>query len=476
MGPSNGVKKPSENAERNVGGEGVTESKVAGNPKFNGNEVRESPPVTDTKEEAIMVEAEAENGQEKTDVPVRDSSKVSPANDTDPTPEKPDTATKTGNGRTEKLDTNDEEHKLQASKPADESRDLGAILKGAPFEQEAGQKSNAPQEQEPSLSNNASSAPKKTGSKPGKISLQPKSTSHPSAISTKKIPSKATKAAGTTSKGLSNGPSKTPNSPTVAGSPAPLKPASPRQPLHHKPAAPSGEPKKEPAKKKSRISVGPKVPGVAAIKPGKGTTTGDENSEKKPGLPSPTTKLRPKSPTRPARLPAAATATTASSAAKLGDAVPTRSPSRASVAHAGKSSVLGRDRAAPSANPRKPSSRPSLPAPLNPTQKPKSRVSMASAKAPEGSFLARMMRPTQSSASKTHEKVDHPPVTKSHNVKPKRKSEGSDEGAKTSESEEPPATSEQEENQAPAHETTAEPAEEPVNGTEVSPAEATFGN
>jgi hypothetical protein len=54
-------------------------------------------------------------------------------------------------------------------------------------------------------------------------------------------------------------------------------------------------------------------------------------------------------------------------------------------------------------------------------------MSMAGAPAAPGGFLERMMRPTQSSAQKTHEKVEpKTPPKKSHPVRPKRTSEGSD--------------------------------------------------
>lgn len=42
----------------------------------------------------------------------------------------------------------------------------------------------------------------------------------------------------------------------------------------------------------------------------------------------------------------------------------------------------------------------------NGQERPKSRMSIAGGKAPDEGFLARMMRPTASSASKTHERVE----------------------------------------------------------------------
>ncbi|MCJ1343740.1 hypothetical protein MMC31_001936 [Peltigera leucophlebia] len=491
MGPSNGVKKPIEDPERKAGGEGGTEPKAATDPKVNGNGVHESSSVTDKKAKNRADEEKAGAGELRADVSAPDNSEA-PAASADATLEKLEAETEVGTDRTEILDTKDEGNGLKAPETAEQSQDLGEILKGAPFENEAGEKPNTAKGQEATPLVGATAAPTKTGvpypeqsnnrSKPGKPISQPKST-RPSAINTKKAPSQAPKAAATTaSKEASNGPPKTPVSPTVAGRRPPLKTVAPGKPFT-KPAVPSGEPKKDLTKRASRISVGANVPGPA--KADKSATISDENA-KKPSIPSPPkTKPHPKSPTRPVRLPAAAMATTASSAAKLGDSLPIRSPSRASVANTSKAtSVIGRT---PSTNTRKPSSRPSLPAQPAPNQKPRPRTSMASMKAPEGSFLARMMRPTQSSASKTHDKVEAAPAAKSQPVKPKRKSDGSEVSAKAAASgeaqpegsETPATTTVQEDEQTPAPEPNAEKdsAEEPVNGIEAAaPAEVAVEN
>lgn len=133
-------------------------------------------------------------------------------------------------------------------------------------------------------------------------------------------------------------------------------------------------------------------------------------------------KPKPKSPTRPVRLPAAATASTTSSSAKTGGGL-SRSPSRVSVASkptegpglARKNTTSKRERLPPPSTTnnsvRKSASRASLSlAGANSTtngtnkERPKSRVSIStSGKAPDDSFLARMMRPTASSSQKTHE-------------------------------------------------------------------------
>lgn len=484
MGPPNGVKKPSEDPERKAGGEGSTEPKVATGPKDNSNGIHEPSLVTDVKAKHNVDEEKAGGGEGRADVSAPDNSEA-PAASADAIMEKPEAETEVGTDRTENSDTKDEGNESNTPETAGQSKDLGEILKGAPFESEVGEKPNFAKGHVESSPAGATAAPKKTGishpeqsnnrSKSSKLISQPKSTSRPSVINTKKASSQASKAAATTaSREPSDGP-KTPVSPSVAGRRPPLKTVAPGK-SSTKPAVPSGDPKKDLTKRASRISVGANVTGPA--KADKSASASDENA-KKPITSPPKTKPRPKSPTRPVRLPAAAMATTASSAAKLGDALPIRSPSRASVATTSKAtSVIGRT---PSNNTRKPSSRPSLPAQPAPNQKPRPRTSMASMKAPEGSFLARMMRPTQSSASKTHEKVEAAPAAKSQLVKPKRKSDGSEVSAKAAASgeehlegsEAPATTTPQEDEQTPAPEPNAEEdSVEPFNGIEATaPAE-----
>ncbi|KAM5342831.1 hypothetical protein ACJ41O_013797 [Fusarium nematophilum] len=135
-------------------------------------------------------------------------------------------------------------------------------------------------------------------------------------------------------------------------------------------------------------------------------------------------KPKPKSPTKPVHLPASLMAPTASSGAKTGRQVrpsassqnlnvPARSPSRASVSgtSAGKTvkrqaSTIGRSR--PSLGP--------------PPKKTTSEHTKKEAPVDEG-FLARMMRPTQASSSKTTEKV---PVTPPRKTARRPSSSGTD--------------------------------------------------
>ncbi|MCJ1400523.1 hypothetical protein MMC11_003729 [Xylographa trunciseda] len=161
-------------------------------------------------------------------------------------------------------------------------------------------------------------------------------------------------------------------------------------------------------------------------------------------------KPTPKSPTRPVRLPAAATAPTAASAAKLGTSLsahPSNATSTISTNPNRKSSTLKKDRptgrtvpAAGAAPGMQKASRPSLPAGSHPADRPKSRASTVGSKPPDEGFLARMMRPTASSASKAHEKIEpKSPPRKAPITKPKRKSEVSEEGKSRLSEDEPKA-------------------------------------
>ena len=123
------------------------------------------------------------------------------------------------------------------------------------------------------------------------------------------------------------------------------------------------------------------------------------------------TRGKPKSPTRPVRLPASITATTASSAAKLKSEAQTSRPgSRATGPATTTSKTLPAK--GPAANLRtnstirKAASHASLAPAARISERPRSRVSNVTSKTPNDSFLARMMRPTASSASKAHEKVE----------------------------------------------------------------------
>ena len=383
---------------------------------------------------------------------------------------------------------------VEDSNRANQPQGLGDILKGAPFEDEvqgnledSGAQITGAPESESSLPKQKASPkaslpngqPKKRSAP--KTSSPPKSqsgSSRPPAIDTKNVnPTEPAKTSASSPSNVKKSP-RTPGSPATTGHQPSTKAASPRQPVPAKTSNNAGKDiKKAPIPKQSEAAAGAKAPTVPAPK----TRASDSQTSgqvKKPSRSSPPPKIRPKSPTRPVRLPAGAMAATASSAAKTGEAPPPRPPSRTIVAAGVKTSASNR---APSggnsregvtntnSSLRKSSSRPSLPAAGNPTQKVKARTSMASVKAPEGSFLARMMRPTQSSASKAHEKIEHATVPgKSKSSKPRRKSGGSDEHEpEPNEAPSPSVAQQPDEEQIPQPDRTEEPEGETVDETAV---------
>lgn len=312
-----------------------------------------------------------------------------------------------------------------------ETSPLGSILKGSPFERDEkkGEASDAPETgatAEPTQSSEkqakgpstpiTNGKPKEGSAQKAGPQSKTKTASRSSAIERKSPPQPTLSSLRKSENKAQTSTLPAPTSPKHAATPSkqvPLNKLSPK-------AAGSKELKKEPLKdarktiieRPSRPSTAPKAP-AAASKPG-------PKPGKKPGPTSQPsfTKPRPKSPTRPARLPGSATAPTAASTAKL-DAAPA-------------ASTKPKDRV-PSNPPslRQKPARTSLPAGSKPAEKikekTKSRLSSASSKVPEGSFLDRMMRPTQSSSQKTHEKVEaKSPPNKTSGVRPNRKSDGSE--------------------------------------------------
>ncbi|KAI9715486.1 MAG: hypothetical protein M1812_005962 [Candelaria pacifica] len=172
------------------------------------------------------------------------------------------------------------------------------------------------------------------------------------------------------------------------------------------------------------ISSNTSTAGSALNRPSRASITAKPTSRT-----SPATKPRPKSPTRPARIPAAATAPTASSAAKTGAAQSTVAPGSKTATTSLYTSSNGIrrqpsavNRSSAASNIRKQPPRPSVP-PQNGPEPSRSRVSNVGPKPSAEGFLARMMRPTTSSASKTHEKTEvKSPPKRASNVNPKRKS------------------------------------------------------
>ena len=360
---------------------------------------------------------------------------------------------------------------------AENAAELGSILKGSPFEQDGGKPTGTAKPTRPK-GNGAPTKPSASQSKPSAKGLangRPKEVQAPNSAAqakTKSIPSvgrsevkpaaeAASQSASTASKAKAKttplpgaiethmeghspppettkmegkkpqkGPVSRPRTPaneTASGKQQSLSKASPRL----------GESKgpRHTAKDTNKSTSGPIVKskppaGTAAkeiSKPISASAISNTKPAKKVNPTSPRaalSKSRPKSPTRPAKLPAAATAPTAASAAKLDGAPPSSNDRKPTTL----SSTRDRTPSIPTKGQPKPT-RTSLPAGSKPPQIPKvakPRMSMASSKAPEGSFLERMMRPTQSSSQKTHEKAEPRTPPKKHLNKPKRNSEDSD--------------------------------------------------
>lgn len=267
----------------------------------------------------------------------------------------------------------------------------------------------------------ASATPKAERSMPSKAkvngtSTTPAATKKPAAISTAKASaSKASSAKSPLPK--SPGIARLPKTPTTSkATPSASAAKSPALNKEQPKPAATKEPAKAPVSKASRASLRPstasttastaakaKVPVVENKKPTtKPTTTAPADAPKDNITTSPGgfKKPRPKSPTRPVRLPSHLTAPTASSAAKHGE--------ESTQKLARKPSTVSRP-SLPKATPaaRKQPSRASLAPSTTSTKRPESRTSTRGA-ADEG-FLARMMRPTASSASKTLDRPISPP-------------------------------------------------------------------
>ncbi|OAG10566.1 uncharacterized protein CC84DRAFT_489393 [Paraphaeosphaeria sporulosa] len=325
-----------------------------------------------------------------------------------------------------------EEAALKPADPTDEAAVAGGGALPAPAEVLSHPTSSEAAPQTPKITEPTAEA-KETPRTNGRAS-----TRKPAAISTAKSPARSARGTSAARSPLPKSPlPKTPTaskptpaataakspappakSPAAAKSPAPakaqLKPAAPREPT--KPVAPKFT-ARAPAKP-STATAGTTATAAAKAKPAAAEIK-KISTKAAPSAPSKTgtattggfVKPKPRSPTRPVRLPSHLTAPTASSAAKHGEEAAEQKPAR-------KPSTVPRPApkaAAPAA--KKPAPRASL-APS--TARPASRASTA-AGASDG-FLARMMRPTASSASKTHDKPESPPrqrTTAKATTKPK---------------------------------------------------------
>ncbi|KAL9046865.1 MAG: hypothetical protein Q9214_000414 [Letrouitia sp. 1 TL-2023] len=327
---------------------------------------------------------------------------------------------------------------------APKEEDIGTLLKGSAFEPEEHKDPVVQTSEEPPPTSNNSSPSRKTkslksqstsgdqdfSSSPGKV--PPKAVgaplSHPSKTSSENVGLSSTKSS---LKQTTKGAVGTPKSHDDPDDSKPSTKESPSKPASLKLSQESKDDNQPSSKDNkpflSRIAVQPSIaskPPSTLSSQKKPLAPKASASPKSSGPVSPSsTKSRAKSPTRPIRLPAGATAPTAASAAKLGIGSQPRSANRTGLSEISKPSIFGKESApkgssktAPKAGPavRERWPRSSLPAASNVSSKPKPRASLAGPRPAGDDFLARMMRPTQSSASKTHEKIEQktPPKRK----------------------------------------------------------------
>ncbi|KAL8736316.1 MAG: hypothetical protein Q9181_002494 [Wetmoreana brouardii] len=420
-------------------------------------------------------------------------------------PDKPKTAEEEDVPSMQPSDPKDENVVSGGAALAPKGESLGTLLKGSDFQPEENGSSKASSPKKSPKKSAASSNPStpfkktkisqkstpvqsKTGKTP-KVNGSPRSKEEPTRNSTMGLPQAlpGTKLTETSVPAAEDSAEalKTPTSPNTTKTPVrqPLqKTASPRHSLQSKNGSSSADKNREKTnvQRPTRPSIGAKPTQPTGRETTKPTPSAPP---KKPSTGSPTTtKPKPKSPTRPVRLPGAATASTAASAAKTGSTAPPSPESRTSTSNPTRLStsnkpIGAKGRPKPTkpnpSNLRSKAPRSSLPASTaDQKPRPKPRMSIASTKAVGGDFLARMMRPTQSSASKTHEKVEQKtPPKKRLSVKPKRISDDTDKEAEKKPVEVKPETDQQAQVQETSKSNLFEPTVEAVEAAEEIPDE-----
>ncbi|KNG87143.1 putative mucin-7 precursor [Aspergillus nomiae NRRL 13137] len=197
---------------------------------------------------------------------------------------------------------------------------------------------------------------------------------------------------------------------TLKSAAHPRTPTSPAKPDHAKASKPARSPRppatrdapKAPVTKTSRSSLN--TTAKTATRPVRSSMPAREATKPTATSASRTNKPEPRPPTKSARLPTSATTSNLSSAAR-GGATGTTTSSLSRKPSSLKNATGGIHRTTTASSVRKQASQPSLP--RQPAHdRPHSRVSNTSSRAVDEGFLARMMRPTASSANKTHEKVE----------------------------------------------------------------------
>ena len=321
---------------------------------------------------------------------------------------------------------------------------LGLILKGSPFLEDAKEatelKENDTQVAPAAATPSSAKQPKPVVSKVqpnGKPSTKPKEPASPTknkSTPNAQVEKPKINAIKPTSQKASIKSPKTPQSPKEI--PGDLQKPKPKSTITNQSRSAAVRPKTEapqPAMKMSSAKGSEKavekpttitnVPPTRTSKPPSTTTTAKPPVHTVPPKQA-FTKPRPKSPTRPTRLPASATAPTAASAAKL-DSDGSKPPTVAAPQPKTTSHIrMKPPRASLPARSAQISERPTKSQP---------RASIAGSTMSRGGeegFLARMMRPTQASKSKVHDKVEvkSPPRPTAGNKagKVKRVSEGSE--------------------------------------------------
>jgi hypothetical protein len=312
--------------------------------------------------------------------------------------------------------------------PSDRAKNLGQGLQSGTIQQKVGTSSPS----KPKDESNAASMVTKIQSTNGDKPEPPPATQLKTTETAKPVKAPPTRQVATRP---------VPRSPVVTA-PSPKTPTSPKMHLKGGPAKIRGvmesakqaqkereamakEKEEQPAKKQM---IPPKVDTQAKPKPAPVTATATKKQQiptSPQSVRSPTAS-KPRITTVPSKLPAAAMATTASAAAKH-DTTAQADPER-KVATKKPSSLSSRPPRASTASTTstlaKKASRASL---ANGHDRPKSRVSTSK---PDEGFLARMMRPTASSAQKTHDKVPTSPprakrVAVPTKIKQPTKTEGS---------------------------------------------------
>ena len=397
---------------------------------------------------SAMGSTEKSSEMEKPGIDSTKKEKSLPVNELAENPDKPIADAEEDHKNTVPTNQKDETGNTEGAGPENDSADLGSVLKGSPFVATTDQSEESLESKtNPDLGQNVSPSKSEKGTRSGEpiqINGRPKESGSdiksPSEARKSKANVPVTRLSATDKKkDPISAPEKvdlkSPKTPQTDGptnsvsSGPPARSSLERRSLQTKPPGNTAEkPKNTPLQ-----AVSSEASKLEPSKPRQSSMRSNSGPSNKSGPNSPIHKPRPKSPTRPVRLPASATAPTASSAAKLGGAPPSRSPSRASIASSYKSSTINKNRPTPmtsaTAQSRQKPVRSSLPPQSGAAQRQKPRTSTASATGTDGGFLARMMRPTESSKSKAHDKaeVKSPPRK---TARPKRKSGATDDSEK----------------------------------------------